>query len=395
MIRSTQTTLRFANTGKREQLARFVDEYTRVVRLFVGRMWETEKVSRFVSCKNDFDTWLSARIIQSAGSMASGIVRGTRRKQSQRLWKINQFKKLGMPKKARKLQAVYDHNKVSKPNVTHINPEIDARFVKIDLDNVNSFDGWLTLASLGYKTKIALPFRRTAHFNKMLAAGKIKAGVRISKDTLTVLFELPAPKPAVGKTVGIDVGLTTIMTCNDGQAVNGDRHGHTYQSICEKLARRKRGSNGFKQAQEHRKNFIRWSVNQLDLDGIGRVRLERIKNLRRGRRSSRLLSRWNYADLFARMEAKLGDSGVQIVKTSPTYTSQRCSACGWVRKGNRKGKRFKCDKCSFECDADLNGSLNISVDLPPISKAERLRHANRKGFYWLVKSGELLVPHAQ
>jgi len=59
---------------------------------------------------------------------------------------------------------------------------------------------------------------------------------------------------------------------------------------------------------------------------------------------------------------------------------------------NRKGKQFKCDKCSFECDADLNGSFNISLDLPLIKKEERLQRKNITGFFWNVVSKEPIVP---
>jgi transposase len=61
---------------------------------------------------------------------------------------------------------------------------------------------------------------------------------------------------------------------------------------------------------------------------------------------------------------------------------------------NRKGKQFKCKTCSFECDADLNASINISLDLKPIGKKERQLNLNRTGFYWLVGE-EHIVPHAQ
>jgi len=77
---------------------------------------------------------------------------------------------------------------------------------------------------------------------------------------------------------------------------------------------------------------------------------------------------------------------------NPTYTSQRCSKCGWVRKGNRSGKLFKCDKCFFEYDADLNAAINLSLKLKPIGKQQQLKQENRIGFYWNVLDQELIVP---
>jgi transposase len=83
------------------------------------------------------------------------------------------------------------------------------------------------------------------------------------------------------------------------------------------------------------------------------------------------------------LDRKLNDLGVQVVKINPTYTSQRCFFCGWTRKSNRLKKQFKCKSCGHTDDADLNASKNIALDLPAISKVERSKQLNRKGFYWL------------
>ena len=78
-----------------------------------------------------------------------------------------------------------------------------------------------------------------------------------------------------------------------------------------------------------------------------------------------------------------------------TYTSKRCSKCSYVRKTNRKGKLFKCVSCNFECDSDVNSSLNISFDLPFIGKVERLTRKNLKGFYLYDKGKEPIVPSTE
>ena len=398
MIKSTKTSLKFSNKIKLDNVQFFIKEYRRVVSMFVDLLCNEEKIKCLLdkNLTSNIDTWLSARSIQCAGKQASGIVRGCKKKQSKRLFQINKFKELGMFKKARKLQRIYDSVKLSKPNIETIQPELDERFVRTDLNNHTSFDGWLTFSSLGNKLKIVVPFKKTKHFNKILKMGTLKEGVRISEKDITFMFDLPESKKIEsGKTIGIDVGQKTTLTCSDGQTVEKDNHGHTYKSICEKLARKKRGSHNFKKTEKHRCNYIHWAINRLNLDGVKRVNIENIRYLRKGRKSSRLLSHWNYAELFDKLETRLNDAGVQINKVSPTYTSQRCSRCGWVRKRNRQGKQFKCDKCSFECDADLNGSLNISLDLPPIRKEERLQQKNRRGFYWGVVSEARIVPHAQ
>ena len=86
---------------------------------------------------------------------------------------------------------------------------------------------------------------------------------------------------------------------------------------------------------------------------------------------------------------------VLITKVSPTYTSQRCSKCGWTRRTNRKKKLFNCKACNHIQDADLNASSNIRLNLMPISKQERLEQKNRKGFYWNVLVEEPIVSQIQ
>lgn len=398
MIKSTKTTLKFSNKKKLDAVTTFVDEYRRVVSLFVDILWDMDDIKCLLDKEltDRVDTWLAARAIQCAGKQASGIVRGCRKKQSKRLFQINKFKKMGMFKKSRILKKIYDNVKLSKPNIQLVQPELDARFVQIDLENPTSFDGWLTLSSLGNKLKIVIPFKKTKHFKKMLELGTLKNGVRLSKESITLMFELNDPLPITdGKVVGIDIGLLTTLTCSDGQTIDADKHGHTYSSICQKLSRKKKGSKNFQQTDKHRNNYIHWAINRLNLNGVKKVNLERIKHLRRGKKSSRLLSHWNYAELVGKLEEKLNDAGVQINKVSPTYTSQRCSRCGWTRKRNRKGKQFKCGQCSFECDSDLNGSLNISLDLPSIKKEERLQRKNIAGFFWNVVSEVPIVPHVK
>ena len=400
MIRSTKITLKYSNKGKRETLSDFIDEYKRVTAIFVDLLWDLEKISSKLDnslTSQVKGSWLSARAIQAAGKQASGIVRGTRKKQNQTIWKIGDFKSKGEFKKARKLQVYFDKKLVSKPTLVSVQPELDSRFCEISLEqNSTSFDGWIKLRCLGNKLKIDVPFQRHKHFNEMLSKGKIKAGIRLSKKNITLMFELPeVPKRAEGFVIGVDIGILTTFSLSDNQVINTGNHGWTYNTICEKLSRQTKGSKNFEQTVKHRSNYIHEMVNKIDLTGIKQVNRERIVGLRKGCNSSRKLKHFNYAEIFEVLDNRLISEGVLSNKVSPTYTSQRCSACGWVLKANRAGKRFKCKSCSFELDADLNASRNISLYLPAISKEERLKQANRKGFYWNVLSEEFIVPHTQ
>lgn len=398
MVRCSKTSLLFSNSGRLNTLCTFIQEYQKVCQFFIDLIWDMEKVPSLLpkEITQQVSTWLSKRAVQCAGKQASGIVRGTQQKQKQRLYKYNQFLKEGMFKKARKLKAVIDKVKMSKPLIHSIQPELDSRFVKVNWDTHTKFDGWITISSIGGKLKITLPFKKTKHFNWMMSRGVLKQGVRISPKDVTFNFEIQdTPLKDSGKTIGIDIGMKTVVSCSNGHVSQGDQHGWTLDSIQEKMSRRKKGSKGFRRAQTHRKNHIHWTINQLNLHDIKKVKLENIKHLRKGSKSSRKLSHWTYAMIFDKLNSLCSQSGVQIERVNSTYTSQRCSQCGWTRKNNRKGKQFKCGKCDFTIDADLNASSNIVLDLSPIGKKERLKHPNRTGFYWNVKDQEPIVPGVQ
>ena len=402
VIRCSSTTLGFSNTGKINNLDLFIEEYKKVVSITVDYLWDLKKISSLlpkeVTDTISSSTWLSKRAIQCACKQASGIVRGTRSKQKKRLAMIKTLNKEGKFKQARKLQKKYDKTKTTKPEIKKVCPELDERFVDMDFNNPTIFDGWIILTSLGKKIKLVLPFKKTEHFNKMLAEGKIKKGIRISHDRITFNFLMTKPIPRTeGKTLGIDIGSIDVCAISDNSHTQfkKDKHGHTLENIQKSLARKKKGSKAFARSQKHRTNYIKWYLNQINFDGIKKIRIENIKNLRKGKRTSRFLSAWTYPLIRDGLVNKASRLGVQVDKICPTYTSQRCSKCGWTRKSNRKGKKFICTSCGFACDADHNASLNISLDLPEISKEERLLHKNKTGFYWNVVWQEPIVPAVQ
>jgi len=388
MIRSSQVSVKFANTGRKDQAARFVEEYLKVTRQFVDILWEkrTEKIPSLVpkEITGQAETWLSARAIQCSAKQASGIVRGTIKKQKDRLYIIGKLNSEGRFKQARKLQMVYDKYDASKPNLKNVSPELDSRFVETSLESDTSFDGWLTISQLGNREKICIPFKKTTHFNKMLKCGTIKQGIRLSKKSLTFNFEIPdVEERTKGSVLGIDIGISDVLFCSNGYHSSKDCHGHTLSTIQQKLARRHRGSVGFRKAQSHRRNYINSCVNKIDISCIRQVNIEDIKNINFGKNSGRFLSHFVAAQILDKVEDLCVRHGVRVERRNQTYTSQRCSVCGWVRKSNREGKRFRCASCGFACDADLNAAVNLTFCLPATSKAERLSRKNLKGFFWL------------
>lgn len=397
MIRSTKIKTSLANNGKLVLVESIIEEYTNVVRYFVDIFWGMDKVPTFVNKEiAKPETWLSATMIQCAGKQASGIVRGTRKKNEQRLYVYNKLLDSNQIKKAKKLKTIIESNPYSKPNLKNLEIDLDSRFITFSFESTTKFNGWVTITSIGNKIKLSLPFNRNKHLNNLKEKGTLKPGIRLSAKNMTLMFDIEdTPKKETGDVLGIDVGQLTTISCSNGHQSTTNRTGHDLSSIAKRLSRKKKGSKGFQREQSHRTNYINWTINQLDLSRFMEIKVEKIRNLRKGKNSSRSLSHWTYTEIFAKVRSKCEETGVLFLQVNPTYTSQRCSSCGFTRKINRKGKTFKCTACFFEADADLNASVNISLKLKPIGKQQRLKQLNRTGFYWIAEGQEPTVPDVQ
>ena len=61
-----------------------------------------------------------------------------------------------------------------------------------------------------------------------------------------------------------------------------------------------------------------------------------------------------------------------MVYVNPAYSSQACSNCGYVDKGNRKARgEFECKLCNRKLHADVNASRNL------LSRAKWSLHLRR------------------
>lgn len=98
------------------------------------------------------------------------------------------------------------------------------------------------------------------------------------------------------------------------------------------------------------------------------IAVENLKGLRHrkvGKRHRKRLHKWAYRDLINKIVYKAKLHRVPVVFVNPKGTSKTCSRCG--EKGRVKGRWFKCPKCGFQLDRDLNAARNIAkkAAIPP------------------------------
>lgn len=412
-IKTSKHSIKYSNKRKVNDLHRFIDEYRRVAGLIIEDIWSNdykwgvidkstgEVISYEFSIKNNelyapsfidykrfaIETELSARAMSSLVTQVSGLLKAATEKQRKRLYVLNKKKKEGSTRKERRLLArKIKTNIPQKPSTANLKPELSSKCCDWQFTE-GEFDGFVRLKSiLKDKTQIKIPVKYHRHSKKLASDRTQMTSFLFSKSSIDVRWKRTqsVKKRTEGATVGADQGYKDILTLsNKTKTPNQCPHGHSLQSIIDKMSTKKKGSKAFKRAQDHRKNFINWSINQLNLDQVKQVNLEQIWNIGYKSSTSRALSHWTNTLIRDKLVDRCDEHGVHVKHQSSTYRSQRCSSCGLVRKANRKGKTYTCKGCGIEIDSDLNAALNHEIDLPEIPYTLRGKGHNRgHGFYW-------------
>lgn len=251
------------------------------------------------------------------------------------------------------------------PNLNNISINLDERFFNIQ--SGNHFDLFINLKLPYFNDKgtralqINIPLNNHKHSNKLLSEGyKLKNNIQIKKVNndyyLSFIYEKPTPnKRTEGSSLGMDMGYNKLLCDNNGNKYNGN-----LTEIYNKISRKKQGSKSFKKSLSHRDNEINRICNELPLDNVKDLIIEDLKSVKTGKKYfNNKIQRWSYAKTISKLELLCDEYGINMVKVSPSYTSQTCSACGHIEKDNRKGETFHCLNCGYENDADVNASINI------------------------------------
>ena len=78
------------------------------------------------------------------------------------------------------------------------------------------------------------------------------------------------------------------------------------------------------------------------------------------RRLNRILVRSGRKVIREKLKDLQDRFGITFAEVNPAYSSQTCSACGFVAKANRKSQsKFSCRSCGHEINADVNAARNL------------------------------------
>jgi putative transposase len=189
--------------------------------------------------------------------------------------------------------------------------------------------------------------------------------------------EAPLQQPVNGF-VGVDLGIVNIAATSDGQRAAGTRL-NRYRKRQQRLRARlqaKKTSSARRLLKKRRRKEARFAadvnhqiskriVAEAQRTGRG-IAVEQLGGIRarvRLRKPQRAaVHSWAFAQLGAFVAYKARRAGVAFVEVDPAYTSQTCSACGWVDKRNRRSQsEFECGRCGFVGHADHNAAINIAT----------------------------------
>ena len=238
----------------------------------------------------------------------------------------------------------------------------------------------VTILAIGGRIKLS--FEITEYYRQYLNWKNTSADLmrdRKGRWWLHIVMEtdIPTFEPTT-QVVGIDLGIATPAVDSNGNKYGSDHWKQVEDRTFER--HRRLQSKGTKSAKRHLKKISgKQKRFRKDCDHVLSKRLvqsvesgatlvfEDLTNIR-GRAKMRKAQRrrlhgWSFAQFQAFVTYKAEGKGVKVEFVDPRYTSQKCSQCGHIERGNRPTQAdFRCKKCGFECHADYNASINIRDD---------------------------------
>jgi putative transposase len=185
----------------------------------------------------------------------------------------------------------------------------------------------------------------------------------------------PEPMPATGVDVGIDVGLTSLITTSEGEHVEYPAWYRKAQKRLRvagrRVSRRKQGGTNRRKAvvalqREHerianqRRDFLSKLSHRL-LTAYNHVAVEdlRIRNMVHNHHPAKSILDAGWGLFVAHLTSKATNAGREVVFVNPAYTSRTCYACGQLVLHLPLSQRvFHC-ACGYVADRDENAARNI------------------------------------
>ena len=183
--------------------------------------------------------------------------------------------------------------------------------------------------------------------------------------------------PKTKQSVGLDLGITHLVTLSDGTKIQAPKPLKNYlkklRRLSRELSRKQKDSNNRKKAKAKlsrlyyrisniRKDFLHKLTTELirKFDVICLEHLN-VQGMLRNRRLSRAIHDLGFYELKRQLIYKANQFGKTVKSVERFFPSSKtCSCCGFkLEKLSLSVRKWTCEKCGAEHDRDINASINI------------------------------------
>jgi putative transposase len=186
-----------------------------------------------------------------------------------------------------------------------------------------------------------------------------------------------AQLPKSDKSIGLDVGITSLITTSNGDKIANPKHFKQLRKklkrVQKALSRKQKGSSNRHKARlqvakvhaaitDARKDFLHKLTTQLVRENQTIVVEDlAIKNMVKNHKLALSISDASWGELIRQLAYKCEWYGRELIKIDRWFpSSKRCGNCGHiVDKLPLNVREWECPKCGMNHDRDLNASKNI------------------------------------
>ena len=185
------------------------------------------------------------------------------------------------------------------------------------------------------------------------------------------------PLPRIDKSIGLDVGITSLIATSNGDKITNPKHFKQLRKklrrVQKALSRKQKGSNNRHKARmqvarvhaqitDARKDFLHKLTTQLVRENQTIVVEDlAIKNMVKNHKLALSISDASWGELIRQLAYKCEWYGRELIKIDRWFpSSKRCGNCGHiVDKLPLNIREWECPKCGVNHDRDVNAANNI------------------------------------
>lgn len=189
-----------------------------------------------------------------------------------------------------------------------------------------------------------------------------------------------SPLPAIEKEIGIDVGISSLVTTSDGEKIQSVK---SYKILENRLARLQRGLSRKKKGSKNRdKAKIRVARLNERIANIRKDQLHKVTHkltsenqaiyvedlnivgMKKNRSLAKSLNDVSIGELIRQLKYKCDWRGRHFVKIDRWFPSSKtCSCCQMIKEDLQlQDRNWKCEGCGTNHDRDLNAAMNILLE---------------------------------